>query len=268
MTTPVITVLIADDHPIFRAGLRQAIEASPGVRVVAEAGDGDEALAGIESAAPALAILDIDMPGRDGLEVARELRDRRSATRVILLTMHKDAWFLEAALDAGVHGYVPKDSAASEIAGAIRSVHTGQAYISPQLSSLLINRRRRAETLVSELPALDTLTPAEVRVLKQARRRGHADERDRAGVGHQSAYRRSPSRQHRAEARSQGHTRPGPIRGQAPGVAAQHRVVARGAPARSRVGSFTYTNCAPLPMCSTHTFWDDGVFLFISTQFR
>ena len=74
------------------------------------------------------------MPGRDGLEVARALRDRRSATRVILLTMHKDAWFLDAALDAGVHGYVPKDSAVAEIAGAIRSVHAGQPYVSPQLS--------------------------------------------------------------------------------------------------------------------------------------
>jgi DNA-binding NarL/FixJ family response regulator len=143
--TAVITVLIADDHPNFRAGLRQMIEASPGIRVVAEAGDGDEALASIESAAPTLAILDIDMPGRDGLDVARALRDRRSATRVIVVTMHKDAWFLEAALDAGVQGYVPKDSAAAEIAGAIRSVCGGQAYISPQLSSLLIDRRRRAE---------------------------------------------------------------------------------------------------------------------------
>jgi DNA-binding NarL/FixJ family response regulator len=164
--TPVITVLIADDHPIFRAGLRQVIDAIPGVRVVAEAGDGDEALAGIESAGPALAVLDIDMPGRDGLEVARMLRDRQSATRVILLTMHKDAWFLEAALDAGVHGYVPKDSAAAEIAGAIRSVHTGQAYISPQLSSVLINRRQRANALAKEVPAIETLTPTEMKVLK------------------------------------------------------------------------------------------------------
>jgi DNA-binding NarL/FixJ family response regulator len=166
MTAAIITVLIADDHPIFRAGLRQVIEASPGVRVVAEAGDGDEALAGIESAAPALAILDIDMPGRDGLEVARALRDRRSDTRVILLTMHKDAWFLEAALDAGVHGYVPKDSAAAEIGDAIRSVHAGQPYVSPQLSHLLINRRQRANALAVELPAIETLTPAEMKVLK------------------------------------------------------------------------------------------------------
>lgn len=161
-----ITVLIADDHPIFRAGLRQVIEASPDVRVVAEAGDGDEALAAIEAANPALAILDIDMPVRDGLDVARTLRDRRSGTRIILMTMHKDAWFLDAALDAGVDGYVPKDSAAAEITGAIRSVHAGQAYVSPQLSSLLITRRRRAEALVKDLPAIDSLTPTEVKVLK------------------------------------------------------------------------------------------------------
>jgi DNA-binding NarL/FixJ family response regulator len=164
--TAVITVLIADDHPIFRAGLRQVIEAAPDIRVVAEVGDGDAALASIESAGPALAILDIDMPGRDGLEVARALRDRRAATRVILLTMHKDAFFLDAALDAGVQGYVPKDSAVAEIAGAIRSVHAGQPYVSPQLSSLLINRRQRASTLAKELPTIDRLSPTEMKVLK------------------------------------------------------------------------------------------------------
>jgi DNA-binding NarL/FixJ family response regulator len=163
---PVITVLIADDHPIFRTGLRQVIEADAAVRVVAEAGNGDEALATLESVRPDLAVLDIDMPGLDGLEVARALRDRRSATRVIVLTLHKDAWFLNAALDAGVHGYVPKESAVTEIAGAIRIVHAGQQYVSPVLSSLLINRSRRADTLAKALPALDALTPAEMKVLK------------------------------------------------------------------------------------------------------
>jgi DNA-binding NarL/FixJ family response regulator len=164
--TAVITVLIADDHPIFRAGLRQVIEADPGVRVVAEAGSGDEALAAIESVSPDLAVLDIDMPGRDGLDVARALRDRRSSTRVIVLTLHKDSWFLNAALDAGVHGYVPKESAVTEIAGAIRSVHAGQQYVSPALSSLLITRSRRADALAKELPALDALTPTEMKVLR------------------------------------------------------------------------------------------------------
>ena len=164
--TLVITVLIADDHPIFRAGLRQVIETSPNVRVVAEAGDGDEALATIESSGPNVAVLDIDMPGRNGLEVARALRDRRSPTRVVFLTLHTDARFLNAALDAGAHGYVPKESAATEIIGAIKSVYGGQQYISPVLSNALINRSRRADALAKELPALDTLTPTEMKVLK------------------------------------------------------------------------------------------------------
>jgi DNA-binding NarL/FixJ family response regulator len=162
----VITVLIADDHPIFRAGLRQVIETDGAVRVIAEAENGDEALAAIEKVRPDLAVLDIDMPGPDGLDVARALRDRRSAARVIVLTLHKDDWFLNAALDAGVHGYVPKESAATEIAAAIRIVHAGEPYISPLLSTLLINRRQRAEALAKTMPGLDALTPAETKVLK------------------------------------------------------------------------------------------------------
>ena len=161
-----ITVVIADDHPIFRTGLRHVIEGETAVRVVAEARDGIEALAAIESAGPDVAVLDIDMPGRDGLDVARTLRDRRSATRVIFLTLHTDARFLNAALDAGAHGYVAKESATAEIGAAIRSVHAGQQYVSPVLSSALINRSRRADALAKELPGLDTLTPTEMKVLK------------------------------------------------------------------------------------------------------
>ena len=164
--TPVITVLIADDHPIFRTGLRHIIEETSAVRVIAEAGDGNSALSAIEAQRPDIAVLDIDMPGCDGLEVARTLRDRRSATRVIILTLHKDAWFLDAALDAGVQGYVPKESAATEITEAIKSVHAGQQYASPALSSLLINRHRRARALSDTIPALDALTPTEMKVLK------------------------------------------------------------------------------------------------------
>jgi DNA-binding NarL/FixJ family response regulator len=163
--THAITVLIADDHPIFRTGLRQVIEADAAVRVVAEAGTGDEALAAIESVRPDVSVLDIDMPGRDGLEVARALRDRRSPTRVVFLTLHKDAVFLNAALDVAAHGYVLKDSAAAEIAVAIRSVHGGQRYVSPVLSGLLINRSQGADALVKAVPSLGSLTPTEMKVL-------------------------------------------------------------------------------------------------------
>lgn len=161
-----ITIVIADDHPIFRTGLRQVLEADAGLHVVGEAGDGDGALATIESVRPDLAVLDIDMPGRDGLDVTRALRDARSSTRVILLTLHTDAFYLNSALDAGVYGYVPKETAVTEIVGAIRSVHAGQEYISPVLSRLLIERSRRTEALAKELPALDQLTPTEIKVLK------------------------------------------------------------------------------------------------------
>ena len=164
--TAVITVMIADDHPIFRTGLRHVLESEAGIRVVGEAKDGNEALAMLESLGPDVAVLDIDMPGRDGLEVARAARDRRSATRVIFLTLHKDARFLNAALDAGADGYVSKESASVEIAGAIRSVHNGQQYVSPVLSSALLARSRRADALAKELPALETLTPTELKVLK------------------------------------------------------------------------------------------------------
>jgi DNA-binding NarL/FixJ family response regulator len=161
-----ITIVIADDHPIFRTGLRQVLEADAGLRVVGEAGDGDDALATIESVRPDLAVLDIDMPGRDGLDVTRALRDARSSTRVILLTLHTDAFYLNSALDAGVYGYVPKETAVTEIVGAIKSVHAGQEYISPVLSRLLIERSRRTDALAKELPALDQLTPTEIKVLK------------------------------------------------------------------------------------------------------
>jgi DNA-binding NarL/FixJ family response regulator len=164
--SPRISVLIADDHPIFRTGLRQVIEGDATVCVVAEAADGNEALTAIESVQPDVSVLDIDMPGRDGLEVARTLRDRRSATRVIFLTLHKDAVILNAALDAGVPGYVLKESAATEIAGAIRAVHAGQQYVSPVLAGLLINRGQRAAALADQFPGLDALTPAEMKVLK------------------------------------------------------------------------------------------------------
>jgi DNA-binding NarL/FixJ family response regulator len=161
-----ITIVIADDHPIFRTGLRQVLEADAGLQVVGEAGDGDEALATIESVRPDLAVIDIDMPGRDGLDVTRALRDARSSTRVILLTLHTDAFYLNSALDAGVYGYVPKETAVTEIVGAIKSVHAGQEYISPLMSRLLIERSRRTNALAKDLPALDQLTPTEIKVLK------------------------------------------------------------------------------------------------------
>jgi len=166
MTKSEIKIIIADDHPIFRRGLRQIIETDPRLKIIAEAEDGDAALERLQESPPDVAILDVDMPGKDGFEVARIIREQRLATTVIFLTMHKDEHFFNAALDMGVKGYVLKDSAVTEIINAIKTVATGQTYLSPQVSSFLINRMSRAAALAEQHPEVEALTPTERRILK------------------------------------------------------------------------------------------------------
>jgi DNA-binding NarL/FixJ family response regulator len=164
-----VSVLIADDHPIFRQGLRQIIEADPRIKVVAEASDGEQAWQRLKETKPAVAVLDLTMPLRDGFGVARAARDERLEVAIVFLTMHKDEHYLHASLDLGVRGYVLKDSAIAEITDCIKAVAAGQDYISPALSGFLINRinrDRRATTLAAQKPALEQLTPTERRVLK------------------------------------------------------------------------------------------------------
>jgi DNA-binding NarL/FixJ family response regulator len=161
-----IRILIADDHPIFRQGLRLIIEAQQELRVVAEASDGDQAIERLQNGNIAVAVLDVTMPVKDGFAVARAVRERRLAAALVFLTMHKDEHYLNAALDLGVRGYVLKDNATTEIVDCVRSVAGGADYISPSLSSFLIRRRARATSLAEQKPALEQLTPAERRILK------------------------------------------------------------------------------------------------------
>jgi len=161
-----IKIVMAEDHPIVRQGLRKLIETNKNLLIVAEAGDGSEALELIETHQPDIAVLDIDMPETDGFAVVRELQKRRINVEIIFLTMHSEKAIFEAAMDLNVKGYVLKDSAVSDIVAAIKSVAKGQAFLSPALSSLLLNRRRRAAELEKEQPGLHLLTPSEKRVLK------------------------------------------------------------------------------------------------------
>ncbi|MEP7272717.1 MAG: response regulator transcription factor, partial [Acidobacteriota bacterium] len=161
-----IRILIADDHPVYRQGLRQIIEHDPQLKVVAEAADGEQAITLLRDAPPDVAMLDLAMPLTDGFGVARAAREMRITVPLIFLTTHKDEHYLHAALELGVKGYVLKDSAIIEIVSCIKAVAAGGDYISPALSSYLIRRSTRAATLEAEKPALASLTPTERRVLR------------------------------------------------------------------------------------------------------
>jgi DNA-binding NarL/FixJ family response regulator len=161
-----IRILIADDHPVFRKGLRQIVEEDSALRVVAEAEDGETALALILQLAPDVALLDVDMPKLDGIEVARSVSQKRQAVEIVFLTMHKDEDVFNEAMDAGAKGYVLKESAATDIIHSIRTAHGGRHFISPQLSSYLVNRNARAASLARQKPGLDALTATERRILK------------------------------------------------------------------------------------------------------
>ncbi len=162
---PKIRILIADDHPIFRQGLRQIILAQDDLSVVSEAEDGETALRQIRDLKPDIAILDLDMPKLDGLGVTRAVRNEIPNLEIIILTMHKGEDILNEALDLGVKGFVVKDSAVTDIVGSIRAVLAGQHFISPSVSNYLVNRAARSVKLENEKPGLRDLTPTERRVL-------------------------------------------------------------------------------------------------------
>ena len=160
-----IKIFIADDHPIFRDGLKSLIEKDARMRVVGEAGDGIEALEKLSETAADVAILDIDMPEKDGFEVAEKLRESGSPTAIIFLTMHKDEHFLNKALDLDVKGYLVKESAVTDIINCIKTVAGGRVFISPAISGLLLKRIKRAEKVQDTTEYLASLTATERRIL-------------------------------------------------------------------------------------------------------
>jgi DNA-binding NarL/FixJ family response regulator len=136
VTTPVqeITVLVADDHAVVRAGIRHILESMPGVSVVAEASDGPSALQLAREHVPDVIILDVSMPGGSGLGVLSDLRRDVAGTRILMLSMHDDAEYIAESVRAGTNGYLLKDSAATDLRAAVRAVMAGECFFSPELS--------------------------------------------------------------------------------------------------------------------------------------
>ena len=157
-------VLLADDHTLFRDGLRSLLERMGDVTVAGEAGDGREALKLIEEQSPDVAIVDITMPGLSGLEVAARAKRVSPATRVIILSMHAGEAYVAHALRAGVAGYLLKDSAAAELALALRAVRRGETYLSPAISKHVVGGFLHGTR--GEADPLALLTPRQREILQ------------------------------------------------------------------------------------------------------
>lgn len=164
--TPEVTILIVDDHPLLRHGLRDFIGRKWCFRIVAEASDGEEALRLVAELRPQIVILDIDMPRLNGLETLRALRQLPLAVKVVILTMYKEEDMFNAAMDLGAKAYVLKENAPNEILTALEKVSRGEGFVSPLMQQAGQRRRERARELLSHKPQIEALTPAERRVLK------------------------------------------------------------------------------------------------------
>jgi DNA-binding NarL/FixJ family response regulator len=158
-------ILLADDHPLLRRGLREVIDKQPDLQVVAEASDGAEALEQALAEEIDLAILDVAMPRLTGLQAAEQLRRRRPAIRVLILSMYDNEQYVFAALRAGAAGYLLKSAADDKVVEACRAIRQGEQFVyageaSPRATDYLA-RARRGETIPAEM-----LTPRELEVLK------------------------------------------------------------------------------------------------------
>lgn len=159
-----IRILVADDHGVLRAGLRALLNAEPDFEVVGEAADGHTALRLATELRPDVALMDLSMPGLDGIQVTRQLKEVLPGTRVLILTVHEDESLLREAIQAGASGYIIKRAVESELINAIHAVCSGHLYVHPAMTRALL--RDLSPTLASDEPPAEQLTPREVDVLR------------------------------------------------------------------------------------------------------
>jgi DNA-binding NarL/FixJ family response regulator len=162
-----IRIVVADDHPIVRKGLRHVIEEEPDLKVVAEAADGEAGLSLILKLEPRVAVLDLDMPKLDGFAVAERIRKSNLPVEIIFLTIHSEVDLLHRAMDLGGSGYIVKESALIDIVNGVRSVIAGRPFVSPSMTSALLRHRMSAQALEGTMPGLGELTPSERRILSR-----------------------------------------------------------------------------------------------------
>ncbi len=180
-----IRVLVCDDHDLFRKGLRMVLEAEEDIVVVAEAGDGEQAVARVEELAPDVVLMDVRMPRLGGIDATRIIRQLFPTTRIIVLTVSDEEDDLYGAVKAGANGYLLKEVSIEEVADAVRAVYAGQSLISPSLASKLLNEfEGQVGTLKDAvLGAGPRLSEREVEILKMiALGLGNHEVAERLGV--------------------------------------------------------------------------------------
>jgi two-component system response regulator NreC len=161
-----IRILLADDHTLFRQGMKTLLVTETDMEVVGEAPNGADAMEKAAQLRPDVVLMDIGMPGPSSFETTRQIKRNRPETKVLFLTMYDDEDYLVEGMEVGANGYVLKDSPASQLVSAVRDVHRGGSYLSPRMLSQLVDDFRSRIKSANRLPRFATLTPREKEVLK------------------------------------------------------------------------------------------------------
>jgi len=162
-----ITVVIVDDHPVVRAGMRMVLDGAADVTVLAEGASGADALRLVTQHRPDVLVLDVNLPDLNGVEVARRLRDRGTTTAILILTIYDDSQTVFGLLESGATGYVLKDEALETLVSAVRAAARGESWLSPAVARQVVRRAvGEAPSLREQVRASIPLTPREVEVLR------------------------------------------------------------------------------------------------------
>jgi DNA-binding NarL/FixJ family response regulator len=161
-----IRILLADDHTVVRKGLRLLLESQPDFQVIADAADGRETVALAERLTPDVVVMDVAMPGLNGIEAARQISAKLPHTAIVFLSMHSDEGYVLKALKSGARAYLLKDSAENDLINAVKAVREGKAFFSPAISKMLIEDYMRQMQLRAVEDSYDLLTTREREILQ------------------------------------------------------------------------------------------------------
>ncbi len=168
------TVLLADDHPVLREGMRNLLEQEPDIEVVGEAGNGFEAVEAVRALEPDIVLMDVVMPRLNGIEATKQIKRSNPTTAVLILSAYDDDRYVLGLLDAGAAGYLLKNATGREVVQAIRAVHAGEAVLHPAVAARLLARAAHFPSRPSPLHSDDSLTVRELEVLRIAAK-GHSN---------------------------------------------------------------------------------------------